>query len=231
MDLFPAEIIFNLSKYFNLPYLAQMREINRRFNILFSHLLNQRQNLIPWSITVDYARDSNHHIHLHKSWIKIGWFNPKLFIDGIQSSPLKIFQSREETDRKLVKKRQIVDLFEVCPLCYDFPLTKRFTVVKSGIGGPMIFHILKCNEKGYVTLSKGYYPLIIDLLHTRFPHGQTDVLVIDGTFLTGDEFMTSSQTKTEHAHNIIYKYGEQSIYRNKPKKWKDIYDAILSSPI
>lgn len=224
MDALPLEIFFQLSLYLSIIDLSFLQRVNRQFNQIFSHFFHQRINLLQWSITVDFAKTSSHHLKLHRCWIKIGWFNLR-----------EIFWNSNGS------KIPISEIFEECSQCPDYLPDKRFSLVMSGTGGPQVLILLSCRHEGYLTISKGYVPNITGI-YSVFPDlNRTDDLIIQTSCLLGNDLPMKYLNRKIDRHQIftpldlssskererLFETKDQIIYRNIQNHWMDIYKQFL----
>lgn len=199
MEHLPNEIFFHLAHSLDLFDLARLKGVNRKFRDLFGYLLESRSKKIPWSIVVDFSRDQNHHLRLHQSWIKIGWF----------------------TQESLVHNN-LMDIFEYCEICACNYSPKKLVLIQSGTGGPMLFKLLSLRNGGFLSLSKGYCPIIEELS----PFTKLQRNTVEVKFVKGEEHQPAKHLIFRPSRQIIQRYYPYVLYQNRKIHWQEILEEI-----
>lgn len=155
----PNEIYWIISDYLSFHDIQSLSQVSKKLHVVFISILNYYLEDIPWSITIDFSRDKNHHIVMHNSWAKIGWF-PDL----------------RQKDQKYH------DIIEYCPICFT-QQNRNYVVTHRGIGRPGADLVLKCRRNSYVVYTKAYCPMIVDI--TTDPcsietYGKYPIIFIEG---------------------------------------------------
>jgi hypothetical protein len=208
-DIFiPSEIWFIITGFLEISDFSFLLTLSKYCNIFFDSILQYRLKSLQWKIIIDYVRESNHHIQLHKIWIKIGNFDSKPN-DKIIQRNLNILNTKNESNKNGKRYQwDLWDYHEICKSCisekhlsetftYQYFNTNskgkmkynRITLRGNSLLHSILYPILKNYQTmQYARISRGLYPTLLgfteqeentsDELHHKY------ILMIGSTIVT-----------------------------------------------
>ena len=208
----PVELLCLVAQLLPLRSIVCLSSVCQRFYGIFRSLVIKRLAKMPWSVTVDFSRDRRHHIHLHKVWIKLGWFP-----HGYLCSP--------------PTPQLVLDLHEFCDVCM-ITEDRKYVAIRMGVGfrngiwpfclpdrhrddydpDSILASILRYGRHPRVKISKGYYPHIYGLTDNTSDSSSFISSEMETIFLLGRDYPLRS--------------GEESIkvgYQRIPRYMYDNY--------